>query len=94
MWLKNQLMDDVNQRIDEIFYLTWEAAKKFNERRDKDDPLVFSGWYWARGREEGGPFKSKSAAYRDAWFRLVRRVAPPSLYTYDRTKKSKLKLVA
>jgi hypothetical protein len=38
--------------------------------------LVFSGWYWSLGAREAGPFKSQSAAWRDAWYRLGRRRAP------------------
>jgi hypothetical protein len=41
---------------------------------------VFSGWYWAKGALEGGPFRSQSSAYRDAWFRLVAKRVPPRLH--------------
>ena len=92
MWLKNTVVADVEEIIDEIFYLDWAAAKRFNEKRDKDQPIVFSGWYWARGPQEGGPFKSKSAAYRDVWYRLVLRRAPPSMHRPSR-RRANLKLV-
>lgn len=92
MWLRNKLIEDVHATVDEIFYLDWSAAQRFNEKRDKDQPLVFSGWYWALGAQEGGPFKSKSSAYRDAWYRLVLRRAPPSLHR-GRKRAAHLKLV-
>jgi hypothetical protein len=80
MWLPQALIDDVSAVIDEVFYVPYAATRVFNTDREEGEPLVFSGWYWARGALEGGPFRSASAAYRDAWFRLVRKTTPPRLH--------------
>jgi hypothetical protein len=79
MWLSNHIRDDVADAC-EVFYVTREIAAFWNDNRAKGDPLVFTGWYWAKGAREGGPFKSKSSCYRDAWFRVVREEAPPALH--------------
>jgi hypothetical protein len=78
MWLSKQIREDVTAEV-RVFYVHWEAAKQWNEKRDKDEPRVFTGWYWAHRGDEGGPFKSMSACYRDAWFRAVQHRAPPRL---------------
>ena len=69
----------VREALDEvqIAYLDRETARWWNERRDQDDTPTFCGWYWIKGREEGGPFKSRSSAIRDAYYTFVlRREAP------------------
>ncbi len=78
MWLPNAIIGDVEDQVT-VFYVTYGATRYWAENRDKGDPLVFSGWYWAKGPIEGGPFKSRSACYRDAWFRVVQRRSPPVL---------------
>src|SRR6185437_10537355 len=79
MWLPNRIRDDVEDDC-EVFYVTRDIAAFWNDNRVKGDPLVFTGWYWAKDAREGGPFKSKSACYRDAWFRVVCERARPVLH--------------
>jgi hypothetical protein len=79
MWLNKQLVTDVHERV-RVFYVSWAAACHWNERRDKDEPRIFGGWYWAHGRTENGPFRSMSACYRDAWYKVVARTEAPRLY--------------
>ena len=79
MWLPNAIIKDVDEGVT-VFYLNYATTRYWAEHRAKDEPLVFSGWYWAQGSREGGPFKSKSACYRDAWFRAVRHKQPPKLH--------------
>lgn len=88
MRLKNMLISRVDDTVDEVFYLDWITARKYNERRDKDQPMIFTGWYWARGAIEGGPFKTMSAAYRDAWYRQVQHVTPPNIRAQRRIQKT------
>jgi hypothetical protein len=78
MWLPDAIIGDVEDRVT-VFYVTYAATRYWAENRDKGEPLVFSGWYWAQGPVEGGPFKSRSACYRDAWFRVVQKRTPPVL---------------
>lgn len=79
MWLPNAIIEDVEDAV-AVFYVDYATTRIWAENRDKGEPLVFSGWYWAKGPREGGPFKSRSACYRDAWYRLVQRRTPPVLH--------------
>jgi hypothetical protein len=76
MWLSAALLDDVRALDARVFYLSYAACRRWAENRDKGEPLVFSGWYWANDKREAGPFKSQSAAWRDAWYQLGRHRAP------------------
>ena len=78
MWLSHALIGEVEERVS-VFYLSYATCRYWAEHRDKGEPLIFSGWYWAIGPREAGPFKSRSACYRDAWFRIVQRRTPPGL---------------
>lgn len=78
MWLSNTIIADVREAVT-VFYVNYATTRFWAENRAKGEPLVFSGWYWANGTREGGPFKSQSACYRDAWFRIVQKQAPPVL---------------
>lgn len=80
MWLPRSVINDVHETVDEVFYVNYQTTKVFNESRTPGVPLVFSGWYWAKGPREGGPFKSQSAAYRDAWYRLCSRTKMPLVH--------------
>lgn len=79
MWLPNAIVSDVEEQVT-VFYLDYKTTRYWAENRTPGEPLVFSGWYWAKGPREGGPFKSRSACYRDAWFRIVQRRTPPVLH--------------
>lgn len=79
MWLPNALIKDVGETGARVFYVSYAACRRWAADRDPGEPLVFSGWYWSLGTREAGPFKSQSAAWRDAWYRLSRRKAPPVL---------------
>lgn len=80
MWLPRSVIEAVNENIDEVFLVNYATTKIFNEKRSPGTPLVFSGWYWARGKQEGGPFRSQSAAYRDAWYKFCSRTRMPSIH--------------
>src|SRR5580765_3370776 len=80
MWLPNSVIAAVDEAVDEVFLINYQTTKIFNENREPGTPLVFSGWYWAKGRLEGGPFRSQSSAYRDAWYRFVSRQKAPMLH--------------
>lgn len=76
MWLPDKYVADVRETA-RVFYLPWNVCRYWNASRKKGEPLVFSGWYWAYENIESGPFKSQSACYRDAWFRLIQNHMPP-----------------
>jgi hypothetical protein len=79
MWLADSLIKDVEDARVKVFYLGRDKAKTWNSRRKSDEPVVFCGWYWAKGSKEGGPFKSESACYRDAHYVIVLKISPPTL---------------
>ena len=76
MWLPDKYVTAVRDRA-RVFYLPWDVCRYWNADRKRGEPLVFSGWYWAHENIERGPFKSQSACYRDAWYRLVQDEVPP-----------------
>ena len=78
------ISDDVYSRTTdrgvEVFFVSRAVTKWWNARRDKKgerDIALLSGWYWSLGNEEYGPFRSQSAAWRDAYYRRVARHRPP-----------------
>lgn len=95
MWLPDHVIKTVEDARVTVFYLSYAACRHWAEHRERDEPLVFSGWYWARGGREAGPFKSQSAAWRDAWF-SVRSVRGPSMsglnarFESDQTRRANL----
>lgn len=42
----------------------------WNRNRKPGEPIFYTGYYWVIGRREGGPFRSYSAAVRDAYVRI------------------------
>lgn len=88
-WLPNSIFEDVEDAHVRVFYVSGRAAKLWAETRDKDEPRVFTGFYWAEGAREAGPFKTRSAAIRDAWYRVVAKRTPPNLRARNDTFKRK-----
>jgi hypothetical protein len=80
MWLSTAVVEAVRARAVAVFFVPYAATKVFNTSREPGVPLVFSGWYWALGPREGGPFRSCSAAYRDAWYRLCANTPMPQVH--------------
>lgn len=80
---------DVYQRTHdigvEVFFVPRAATKWWNARRrdPKTEIALLGGYYWAQGREEHGPFRSASAAWRDAYYRRVARTRPPTISSAD-----------
>ena len=64
----------------EAYYAGRAITNIWNSDRNSGEPCFFGGWYWYRrikGRvvqtDEEGPFRSESAALRDAWQKLQLR---------------------
>lgn len=66
-----------------VYFATREHVKYLNGLRMSDEPCNYGGFYWLRTDKNGkvtdtdqeGPFKSQSAALRDAFMKLqLRRV--------------------
>jgi hypothetical protein len=79
MRLRNSLIADV-QRSVRVFYLSRPIARYWNDRREAGQPGVFCGWYWCVASREAGPFKSRSAAHRDAWYQVVLEREAPAVH--------------
>ena len=78
MWVSSAIISAVDKLV-EVGYVPHSVTRYWNTRRTRDQPCVFAGWYWVNGTDEAGPFKSRSSAYRDAYFVKVLGVAPPSV---------------
>jgi hypothetical protein len=63
----------------EVVYLSRETSKWWNARRRPEDTATFCGYYWIRNREEMGPFRSRSACVRDAYYKFVLQRELPSV---------------
>lgn len=60
--------------LDRGFSTWWNANKRHKEN---GDTAAMCGYFWVRGNDEAGPFRSRSAAIRDAYYRFVlQREAP------------------
>jgi len=77
MKLPNNIIDAVDSAGVEVFYADRHTTRIWNGFRLRGEPLRYGGWYWMRnskGRivetDEDGPFKSESAAIRDAFVKL------------------------
>jgi hypothetical protein len=74
--LRNSVIEETSARV-RIVRVMREQAKWWNQRKQADDTVVFCGWYWVRDNEEAGPFGTRSACIRDAFYRFVlQRDAP------------------
>jgi len=77
------ISDEVHSRAQdqgiEVFFISRAVTKWWNARRKRgaNDIALLGGWYWSLGGEEHGPFRSQSAAWRDAYYRRVMRRTPP-----------------
>lgn len=59
------------------YFADRRITKHWNSERDQDEPVRYGGWYWHRqvkrrivSTDEEGPFRSQSAALRDAFVKL------------------------
>ena len=59
------------------YFADRRITKFWNSEKDRDEPIKYGGWYWHRqvkrkvvSTDEEGPFRSQSAAIRDAYIKL------------------------
>ena len=74
------VVDAVKKAGVEVYFANRTTTKVWNLSRHKGEPLRYGGWYWMRTRkghviatDEDGPFRSESAAIRDAFVKLQLR---------------------
>lgn len=66
-----------------VYFADRKITKTWNKDKDVEDPLFYGGWYWNRAKkgkvvatDEDGPFRTESAAMRDAYVKLQLSHAP------------------
>jgi hypothetical protein len=64
-----------------VYFASRNTTKVWNGTRLEGEPLRYGGWYWLRSQrgrvtetDEDGPFRSESAAIRDAFVKLQLRM--------------------
>lgn len=78
MRLSDAVMEKVKKAGITVYYADRKLASLWNkEDRDEGEPCFFCGWYWYRednrqvvDTDDSGPFRSRSAAIRDAYHKL------------------------
>lgn len=80
MRLSNTLIDTVKKSGVKVFFANRRTTNVWNSTRLVGEPLRYGGWYWMRSQrgkvvamDEDGPFRSQSAAIRDAFVKLQLR---------------------
>lgn len=92
--LRTEVINRTARKV-QITYIDRHVAKWWNARRKAAECATFTGWYWFKGRtDEAGPFKTKSAAIRDAYYtcvlgREVPQIGPVSLRRAEADRKAK-----
>jgi hypothetical protein len=78
--LSNTLIETVKKSGVKVFFANRRTTTVWNSTRLVGEPLRYGGWYWMRSQrgkvvamDEDGPFRSQSAAIRDAFVKLQLR---------------------
>lgn len=80
MWLSKDVIESTEAHV-RVVYVDMALVAFWNQKREAGEPRLFTGFYWLNGAAEAGPFRSRSAAYRDAWYHQVVKREPPSINT-------------
>ena len=82
MRLSDEVLAAVETAGVQTYFADRNITKYWNDLREDGSPVQFGGWYWQqtiKGRvvstDEEGPFRSRSAAIRDAYMKLQLRWA-------------------
>ena len=84
--LKKDVITDTLSEV-KVHYLTQQISTWWNARRSPEDLHTFCGWYWVRGNQESGPFRTRSAALRDAYYQFVLHQRLPKMWTSEIPRK-------
>lgn len=84
MRLSDEVIEAVQTAGVETYFADRSITKFWNGMREGGTPIQFGGWYWQQVRkgtvietDDEGPFRSRSAAIRDAYVKLQLRWAKP-----------------
>ena len=79
--LADDFIETVKKAGVTVYFASRNTTKVWNQSRLSEEPLRYGGWYWMRtqrGRvtetDEDGPFRTESAAIRDAFVKLQLRL--------------------
>ena len=78
MWLPNDIILQVDQ-VALIYYIDVNHTKRWNTYRKENELRLLTGWAWVSkvsGAYRYG-FKTKTVAYRDAYYTLVLKTSQP-----------------
>lgn len=77
MRLPNSVIRGAKEAGIHVYFTDRNTTRVWNKSRQTGEPLQYGGWYWTRterGRvvetDSEGPFRSESAAIRDAFVKL------------------------
>lgn len=78
MWLPDKIITKVDA-VARIYYLSRVDTKRWNEHRASNELRMLTGWCWiARdGSAHGQGLKTQTVTYREAYYALIERAAPP-----------------
>ena len=79
--LPDDFIETVKKAGVKVYFASRNTTKVWNGTRLEGEPLRYGGWYWMRSQrgrvtetDEDGPFRSESAAIRDAFVKLQLRM--------------------
>jgi hypothetical protein len=86
--INNHIREQLKSMNAEVFFVSGAATKWWNARRKdkKTEICLLGGWYWVLGKDESGPFRTPSGAWRDLYYRRVLVQVPPAMNRKDLTK--------
>jgi hypothetical protein len=80
MRLRDGVVESVKKAGVRVYFADRRQTKIWNGSRADNEPAFFGGWYWHRFKngkvvqtDEEGPFRTESAALRDAFTKLQLR---------------------
>jgi hypothetical protein len=81
MRLSDRFIEVVKKSGVQVYFADRTTTKVWNGTRLGGEPLRYGGWYWMRSNRKGqvtavdedGPFRTQSAAIRDAYVKLQLR---------------------
>ena len=81
MWIPNDIVTQVDA-VAVIYYIDFAHCQRWNMYRKANELRLLSGYVWL-SRSNPNVYryglKTKTAAYRDAWYELVKKSKQPSV---------------
>lgn len=80
MWLPDQTIEEV-EKVARFRYISKVECELWNAQRKKGELRLLTGWEWIsrNGMLHQQGLKTRTAAYRDAYYVLIKREAAPGL---------------